>query len=386
MNRWCRTVGAHPRDRLTALAARRIGPGKHADGGGLYLQVDDSGARRWILRITHHGRRRELGIGPFPLISLAEAREMAREMRKIARAGGDPIAWRDRGKRRSPSFEEAARTVHREHILPHSRSERQPAIWWRSIERYALPIIGAAPVHTVEQSDILRVLAPVWTEKPETARKLKQRLRTILDWAQTAGHRDGANPVERVEKGLPKQRDRAVHHKAVPWGELPEVVSRICEVDGMGALALRFTILTAVRSGETRGATWDEIDIDNKVWTVPEARMKGGREHRVPLSDAAVEVLEQKRKMYHAVSLGRLLQQMHDHVYFLPAITLGRETYRSRSEGGRRNCRPDRGATLAAIRRYLEAGDTARATARKAFEIDRLGTSADANYSMLNRI
>lgn len=285
--------GPHPRDRMTAATARRLGTGKHADGGGLYLQVDDSGARRWVLRTTHHGRRREFGIGPFPLYSLAEAREMAREMKKVARSGGDPVAHRDRDKRKSVSFQDAARTVHREHIVPHSRSARLPRDWWGGIERYALPVIGSMPVHAIEQSDILRVLAPIWTEKPETARKLKQRLRTVLDWARTAGHREGMNPVEGVEKGLPKQRDRARHHKAVPWKDLPGMMADICDMDGMGALALRFTVLTAVRSGETRHATWGEIDLERKIWTIPEERMKGGREHRVPLSVAAIEVLEQ---------------------------------------------------------------------------------------------
>jgi integrase len=282
---------------MTAATARRLGPGKHADGGGLYLQVDNSGARRWVLRVTLHGRRREVGIGPFPLIGLAEAREQARELRRVARAGGDPIAHRDRDKRSSLTFEGAARQVHAEQIAPHARNPKHVAQWLNTLRDYAFPVIGSRPVHAVEQADILRVLAPIWTEKPETARRVRQRLRTVLDWAKTAGHRDGINPVEGVEKGLPKQREKGGHFAALPWKELPDLMRRIEGVGGMGAVALRFAILTAARSWEVRGATWAEIDLERALWTIPADRMKNRREHRVPLSSEALAVLREARAL-----------------------------------------------------------------------------------------
>lgn len=282
---------AHPVNRLTAPAVRKLGAGMHADGGGLYLVVDDTGARRWALRTTVHGRRREIGLGPVSLLSLGEAREQARALRKVARAGGDPIAERDKDKRASLTFEDAARKVHAEQIVPNAKSGKHVAQWLTTLETYAFPTMGNRPVHVVEQADILRVLSPIWTEKPETARRVRQRLRTVLDWARTAGHRDGVNPVEGVEKGLARQKDRTAHHAALPWRDLPDLMQRIEDVEGMGAQALRFTILTAARSGEVRLATWAEIDMEAGIWTISAERMKAGREHRVPLSAATLAIL-----------------------------------------------------------------------------------------------
>lgn len=176
----------------------------------------------------------------------------------MARRGGDPVAERDKDKRASLTFEDAARTVHAEHVAPHNRNPKHVAQWLTTLETYAFPTMGKLPVHAVEQADVLRVLSPIWTEKPETARRVRQRLRTVLDWARTAGHREGVNPVEGVEKGLARQRDGAQHHAAVPWREMPELMPQIAAVQGMGALALRFAILTAAVSAdsqrESRGA------------------------------------------------------------------------------------------------------------------------------------
>ncbi len=287
----------HPRNKLSPPAVRALGPGRHADGGGLYLEVDASGARRWFLRTMVHGRRRDIGLGSTSLVSLSEAREEARRLRKVARDGGDPIAERDKDKRKSLTFEEAARAVHAEQISPNNRNAKHVAQWISTLETYAFPAMRKFPVHAVEQADVLRALAPIWTEKPETARRVRQRIRTVLDWARTAGHREGVNPVEGVEKGLARQRDRARHHAALPWQELPQLMPRLAKASGMGALALRFALLTAARSGEVRGATWGEFDLGAKVWTIPAERMKGGREHRVPLSDAAIGVLRQAEKL-----------------------------------------------------------------------------------------
>lgn len=276
-------------------------PGRYADGNGLYLVVSDKArddrpnqpAARWYeWRGVVNGQRVIRGIGSAQQIKLSTAREIAAEYRQMARRGIDPKAERDRARRESLPFEAAARKVWREQIAPHAQNRKHKAQWINTLRDYAFPIIGTLPVHAVTQADILRVLAPIWTEKPETARRVRQRLRTVLDWACTAGHREGVNPVEGVEKGLPKQRGKVRHFRALPYADLPDLMRRIEGVEGVGALALRFAILTAARSGEVRGATWAEIDTEAKVWTIPGERMKAGEPHRVPLSDAALAVLE----------------------------------------------------------------------------------------------
>lgn len=280
-------------NQLSPVQVRNLrDPGRYADGCGLYLVVSETGARWWQWRGTVHGRRREIGMGSARLIELKEAREKARQWRRLSREGGDPAAERDRARRQSLTFEEAARKVWKEQVEPHNRNAKHIWQWLASLESYAFPHLGKIPVHAVTQADVLRSLSPIWMTKPETARRVRQRLKTIFDWSIAEGLREDRNPVDLVEKGLPKQRDRAQHLAALPWRELPALIRRIEAVDGMGALALRFAILTAARSGEVRGAAWDEIDLDAAVWTVPGERMKAGLEHRVPLSAPALAVLE----------------------------------------------------------------------------------------------
>lgn len=275
-------------------------PGRYADGNGLYLHVSDSGARWWLWRGTIRGHkdekghtiRYERGIGSARTYSLAEAREIAREWRKLAREGIDPGQERDKVLRETLTFEAAARKVWKEQIEPHPGNEKHKAQWISTLATYAFPLIGNRPVHTITQSDILRILSPIWTERAETARRVKQRLRTVLDWARTAGYCEGVSPVEGVEKGLPKQRHKTEHLAALPYDQLPEVMKGLEQDERMGALALRFLILTAMRSGEVRGAAWSEIDFQSSTWIIPADRMKMGREHRVPLSGEALAVLE----------------------------------------------------------------------------------------------
>jgi len=274
----------------TGVRQKKV-PGRYADGAGLYLVVSETGARWWQWRGTVHGRRREIGMGSARLVSLAEAREIARSWRRIARAGGDPAVERDKDKRESLTFEAAARRVWAEQIEPPGRNEKYTKQWLSSLEAHAFPLIGSRPVHAVTQADILRVLAPIWTEKLQTARLVRQRMRTVLNWARTAGHFEGMNPVEGVEDGLPKQRHRVRHLKALPYQELPDLMRCLASVEGVAGLALQFLILTAARSGEVRAMTWGEVDLDSAVWTVPGERMKAGLPHRVPLSDAAVAVV-----------------------------------------------------------------------------------------------
>ncbi len=298
-------------------------PGRYADGKGLYLHVSDTGARWWIWRGTVHGKRCDRGMGSARLVSLAEAREIARAWRRIARAGGDPATERDKGKRESLTFEDAARRVWSEQIAQSGRNEKYAKQWLSGLRDYAFPTIGARPVHTIAQSDILRVLAPIWSEKPETARRVRQRIRTVLDWARTAGHFEGINPVEGVEKGLPKQRDRVQHRKALPFADLPDFMRRLESVEGIAEYALRFLILTAARSGEVRSMTWGEIE--NAVWTVPGERMKAGLPHRVPLSEPALTVVQTVRgldteKVFPGQRRGR---PMHDMTIAAPLKRMG---------------------------------------------------------------
>jgi integrase len=278
------------------LTARKVEalkePGHYVDGDGLALVIGRRGGKSWVLRTMVRGKRRDIGLGGVSWVSLAEAREKSRAARKIAREGGDPIAER-RANVACPTFEEAARKVHAEQIVTRGRSVKHRDQWINTLRDYAFPVIGAKPVRDVDQADVLRVLAPIWLEKAVTARRVRQRIRTVMDWARTAGHFVGVNPVEGVERGLSMPERRVVHHAAMPWRDVPGFMGGLGE--GVAALALRFLILTAARSGEVRGMRWVEIDTEARLWTVPDFRMKGAREHKVPLSDEALAVLDRAR-------------------------------------------------------------------------------------------
>ncbi|MGC9420146.1 MAG: tyrosine-type recombinase/integrase, partial [Rhodovulum sp.] len=266
-------------------------PGFYGDGEGLYLKVGSGGARSWILRTVVHGRRRDLGLGAASLVSLAEARTKARAYRKIAREGGDPDTIR---KRESLTFEEAAARVHAQ-LLPTWKNRKHAETWLATVENYANPKFGKRPLHTIGSADILSVLSPIWTDKHETARRLKQRLSTIFDWAKGAGHYPHENPVAGLTKALPAVKRKAVHMAAMPWRELPAFMAQLAAREAVSARCLEFLILTALRSGEVRGAEWSEFDLDEAVWLVPDARMKRGLPHRVPLSPEALAVLQKVR-------------------------------------------------------------------------------------------
>ena len=207
--------GRHPEKALSALKVRSLSqPGRYTDGNGLYLVVDPSGARRWVLRVVVQGRRRDIGLGGASLVTLAEAREKALAYRKIAREGGDPLADR-RQQQAIPTFETAAETVHREHAAGW-KNAKHAAQWLTTLKNYAFPVIGPQRVDQIGSGDVLKVLTPIWLSKPETARRVRQRIGTVLDWAKASGFRTEGNPVEGVTKGLPKQRDRDAHHAALP--------------------------------------------------------------------------------------------------------------------------------------------------------------------------
>ncbi|WP_339951641.1 integrase arm-type DNA-binding domain-containing protein [uncultured Albimonas sp.] len=278
---------------MPKLTARKVDtlkePGLHGDGGGLYLRVAPTGGKSWVLRTVVHRRRRDLGLGSASLVTLAEARELARKYRKIAREGGDPDTLR---KREQLTFEEAAHCV-RDNLRPTWRSERHAEIWLSSLDRFAFPLIGKRPIDTLGTADVLRVLQPIWTNKNDTARRVKQRLTVIFDWAKGAGHYPHENPVNGLKNALPPVKPQAEHMAALPWADLPAFMTELSTREGISARALEFIILTAARSGEARGARWAEISGD--VWTVPAERMKTNKAHRVPLSAAALATLESLR-------------------------------------------------------------------------------------------
>lgn len=291
--------GAHPDKVLTAVKVRNLAkPGRYADGNGLYLFIDDSGSRRWVLRTVVHGRRRDIGLGGVRLVSLAEARELAVQYRKVAREGGDPLSMRRKARQVIPTFEKAARIVHAEN-RPTWRNKKHVAQWINTLSEYAFPAIGNRPVDQIDAPDVLKVLSPIWLAKPETARRVRQRVSAVLDWAKAAGHRSGDNPVEGISKGLPKQSERASHHAAMPYAEVPKFIPQLRACDsGEGVrLAFEFLILTASRTGEVIGARWSEMDLVGKTWIVPAARMKGGRNHRVPLVAETLAILERVQQL-----------------------------------------------------------------------------------------
>ena len=288
--------GRHPHKRLSAPFVRSAPPGRHCDGNGLYLYVQKTGTRSWIQRLVIRGRKRELGLGSVELASLAEAREQALANRKLARAGGDPLAE----KRRLvgiPTFAEAAERVV-EQKRAGWRSAAHARNWFRTLEIHAFPRIGDVAVSEVTSGDVLEILTPIWHTKGPTARFVHMRVRAVLEWAIAMEWRTD-NPCDRILHLLGPQHDVVTHHKALPHGEVAGAVARV-QMGGPGkvdTLAFEFLVLTAARGAEVRGAVWNEMDQDSGVWTIPASRMKTGREQRVPLGDRALEILEAVRKL-----------------------------------------------------------------------------------------
>ena len=288
--------GRHPDKELTALQVKQAKQaGRYADGNGLYLVVEPSGAKRWLLRVVVQGRRRDLGLGGAGLVSLAEARDRALQYRKIAREGGDPVALR-RQADDVPTFAEAAERVHSERE-PGWRNAKHATQWLSTLERYAYPEIGKLSVAAIGTPDVLRVLSPIWLSKPETARRVRQRVGAVLDWAKAAGFRSGDNPVDGVNKGLPKQQTGDKHHTALPFKDVPAFVQKLRASNSSDSAreAFEFLILTACRTGEVLYAKWPEFDLKDAVWTVPAERMKAKRAYRVPLARRALAIVETAR-------------------------------------------------------------------------------------------
>ncbi len=292
--------GRHPHHALTPAFVRNVSrAGRYCDGNGLYLDVRPTGSRGWIQRLTIRGRRTELGLGGYPLVSLKEAREKAFANRKLAREGGDPLSEKRRT-RSVPTFAEAARKL-RDQLSPGWRSPYHAQLWLKSLERHAFSRIGEMPVSEVTSADLIGVLAPIWHEKATTARKLRQRIRAVLDWAVAMELRPD-NPCHRIGPALGAQKYAVKHMKALPHGEVASAIEKVKASSAWPVvkLAFEFLVLTATRSGEARGAAWSEIDEDAGVWTIPAGRTKTNREHRVPLSGRALEILSEARSLRRA--------------------------------------------------------------------------------------
>ena len=292
-------------NKLSALGvSKTTKPGHYGDGGGLWLQVSDSGSKSWVFRVKSPvtGKAREMGLGSTLTFSLAEARVKARDVRQALESGFDPIEVRNADLQKlrleaatALSFAQCAGA----YINAHSAEWKNPKHlkqWESTLSGYAGPVIGQLPVAAIDTPLVLKVLEPIWKEKNETASRLRGRIEAILDWATVRGYRTGDNPARwkgHLDKLLPAPArvQRIKHHPALAHEQMSGFMKSLEELEGIAPLALQFTILTAGRSGEVRGATWDEVNLESKVWTIPADRMKAGKEHRVPLSDAAVAVL-----------------------------------------------------------------------------------------------
>lgn len=290
-------------NKLTALGVSKMRPpGYYVDGGGLVLQVSRTGTKSWIFRYTFDGKRHEMGLGACGVVDLARARELARACRQLIFDGADPL-----GARRAVVAARAAENARRmtfddcaaAYIAAHRgswRNAKHAAQWTSTLAAYASPVIGTLPVAVVDTDLLVKLLAPIWNTKTETATRLRGRIESILDWATVSKFRQGENPARwrgHLDNLLanPNKVAPVRNHPALPWRETAAFMAELRGRQGTSARAVEFAILTAARSGEVRGARWDEVDVDACLWTVPAARMKAGKEHRVPLSDAVLALL-----------------------------------------------------------------------------------------------
>jgi integrase len=293
---------------LTPLAVKNAKPGRHADGAGLHLLVKQSGARSWVYRFMLKGRSRDVGLGAAGSggLSLADARDEAAALRLKVKAGIDPLEERDR--EAADTFAEAQaakvagitfKAVAEAYIAANEaswRNDKHRQQWKNTLATYVYPVMGDLPVADIATAHVLKILEPIWREKPETASRIRGRIETVLDSAKARGYREGENPARwrgHIAQILPpRSRLTRGHHKAMAYAMVPSFVRALHTREATAALALEFVILTASRSGEVVGAKWDEVDLDKAIWTIPAVRMKAAKEHRVPLSPRAVEILE----------------------------------------------------------------------------------------------
>ena len=280
--------------KLTATSAKALtAPGRYSDGDGLELLIGRTGAKSWVVRVQKDGKRRDIGAGSFKKVSLAEARVKAVKIRSQIEAGIDPVAER-RKARGIPSFREAAALVHAEQKKGWKNGKHTDQ-WINTLTAYAFPAFGDVSVAGIDAAAVRDVLAAIWLTKPETARRLRQRIRTVIDWSVGKGYREASLAWPVIDKALPKQRAKVKPHPSLPYSELLGFLFKLREKETMGRLALEALILTACRSAEVRGALWPEIDLEAKLWRIPAGRMKGGVDHTIPLCDASVAHFERMK-------------------------------------------------------------------------------------------
>jgi integrase len=309
-------------EQLTALRVQREKrPGMHHDGRGLYLCISKSGARSWIFRYMLDGKRHEIGLGSVYDVTLAEARQKAREARRLKADGVDPLASK-RSSRAAIRAVQAASVTFGQcvdgYLAAHRhgwRSAKYGRQWRDALDAHVLPTIGALPVSVIDTPHVLRVLGPIWQSKNETAGKLRGRIEAVLDWAKVSGYRNGENPARwrgHLDHLLaaPTKVRRVEHRPAMPYAELPTFMAELCKRQDAGARALEFTILTAARTGEVLGATAAEFDKTAALWTVPASRMKSGKEHRVPLSTPALALIDDVVAFTAINAMGRVLAKL----------------------------------------------------------------------------
>ena len=296
-------MGKHTLNRLSPVDLKnKTERGYYADGGGLYFRVSEFDTRSWAFRFTVAGKPREMGLGPFPDVSMKEARDRAAKARLMLRDGLDPISARQAVRSKTASERAGALTFEQCAIAFMGSKEaewknaKHGEQWHNTLQTYAYPVAGRLLVRDVTQAHVLQILEPIWTVKTETATRLRGRIESVLDYATASGYRTGDNPARwrgHLDKLLanPSKVAKVVHHAALPYSEHGAFMARLKRQPGTGARALEFAILTAARSGEVRGATWEEIDMGGAIWTIPSGRMKADKEHQIPLSPQALDLL-----------------------------------------------------------------------------------------------
>ena len=327
---------------LTPLAVKNARPGRHADGGGLHLLVKETGARSWVYRFMLKGKSRDVGLGAAAgadAISLAAARDLASALRLQVKAGVDPLAERHRGAAEALAAAQAAqiagitfKAVAEAYVAANEgswRNDKHRQQWRNTLASYVYPVMGELPVAGIGTAHVLKILEPIWQGKPETASRIRGRIETVLDAAKARGYREGENPARwrgHIAQILPaRSRLTRGHHPALPYEALPGFFGALRAREATAALALEFAILTAARTGEVLEATWQEVDLDKAIWTVPAERMKGGKEHRVPLPVRAVEILQAVKPLgsetlfcgnrggkLSSMAMAMLLRRMHE--------------------------------------------------------------------------
>jgi integrase len=290
------------------MVAKAKRPGGYADGHGLYLRIGPTGARSWVFRYRKSGRLHDMGLGGLHTISLADARLAALDLRKRRMVGEDPLAAKRQAKARDRVADAKIMTFTacaEAYMADHKKKWKNPvhaAQWPASMRNYVYPVIGKLPVQSVDTGLVMQILQPIWSDKPETATRVRGRIENVIDWATALGYRKGENPARwrgHLDKLLPAKSKihRVEHHPAMPYREIGAFMAELRQQRSIGARALEFTILTAARTDEVLDAPWDEINFADRIWTIPAERMKAEKEHRVPLSDAAVAILEQMREI-----------------------------------------------------------------------------------------